>query len=145
MLKNTNSFAKVLMTSAPRGLSKHITPPLFCLYNSITYRQFNTNRTMFGRFPFAQNGNRNGQNGTQKIYAIKKWTQGVLTRFIPVSFVLLKTFFKKAMQTRNISFSKDVYRTHIRSKNFSSLEGIKRARSVVDTTHWFSALMVERF
>ena len=120
MLKNTNSFAKILMTGALRGPSKRITPPLSYLYNSITYRHINANRTWAGDFACVKNNrrdarirdaqnknarifgtgkgnaqNRNTQDGARTLYSIKKQTQGVLTRFIPVSFVLLKTFFKK--------------------------------------------------
>ena len=71
-------------------------PPLSYLYNSITYRHINANRIQAGVWACAQNDRRDTRiRFVRKLYAIKKWTQGVLTRFIPVSFVLLKTFFKK--------------------------------------------------
>ena len=111
MLKKTYSFAKILTSGAPRGASKHIAPPLFYLYNSITYRKFDTNRTLFGRICFAQNGKRDGRIRTTKNIVrgntlIKRWTQGVLTRFNPVSFILLKTFFKKQCRHGTYLFQK---------------------------------------
>ena len=113
MLKNTNSFAKILMTGAVRGPSKHITPPLSYLYNSITYRHINANRTQAGVWACAQNDHRDARiRFVRKLYAIKKWTQGVLTRFIPVSFVLLKTFFKKQCR-RGTDFFRKVYSARI--------------------------------
>ena len=112
MLKNTNSFAKILMTGASRGLGKHITPPLSYLYNSITYGHINANRIQAGVSACVKNDRRDArirtaQNDAQ-IFSIKKWTQGVLTRFIPVSFVLLKTFFKKQCR-RGTDFFRKVY------------------------------------
>ena len=108
MLKNTNSFAKILMTGAVRGPSKHITPPLSYLYNSITYRHINANRTQAGVWACAQNDHRDARiRFVRKLYAIKKWTQGVLTRFIPVSFIFLETFFP----TRNADLGSPFGRT----------------------------------
>jgi len=114
MLKNTNSFAKILMTGAVRGPSKRITPPpLSYLYNSITYRHINANRIQAGVLTCVKNDSRDTRiRFVRKLYAIKKWTQGVLTRFIPVSFVLLKTFFKKQCR-RGMHFVKERYAARI--------------------------------